>query len=620
MKRRACSEQGQASLIIIIFMGVFLLGATGLGTDYTQVWTHRQMAQGAADAACQAGAADLYLKALDPAAETTYGIDLSWIGSSFDCSGLPGSAPCRYAALNGYTGSNVAVSFPSTVAGAPSLPPGFGTIAYPYIKVTISDPVPLSFAKLLSSDGTFTISAKAECGLDPIAVPVPLVILHQKASAALSVAGAATIKIYGGPNRSIQVNSTDSTAVSVGTIDLSHAGPSGTGADLAVSGGPSTKPASVSLGNGKWITGVIPSGDPWATIAAPGEPSTAGTATPVPFSVNGCPDPGGCVEFSGGDYKNCLSNKNAIAWGANGCLMSPKFSSGPAWQANHTYAAGTLIQPAHSRNNGDYIFQAQTGGLSGAGTGPNPWNQTIGGTQADNAVTWKNMGPVAATPGTAIFDPGLYWVGAGGLNPDSNTTIRMSTATGDGKNGVTFYFSTSDSINVGSNTGKSPACTAASPGSGTPNGCIVSYSPAGSTVLGVTSRALQCPAGPANPSQVPSVMNGNIVFGPCSGTYGSSDGKHRGFLFFQNRAAAANPSWGGGGQFLLSGFMYFHSGSGATCGTNTTCLTMSGGSGAGAFTLGNLVTDKLSMTGNSSLNMILDPALTFDVFRPQLLR
>jgi putative Flp pilus-assembly TadE/G-like protein len=292
MKRRACSERGQASLVIIIFIGVFLLGATGLATDYTQIWTHRQMAQGAADAACQAGAADLYLKALDPAAESNYGLDFSWIGSSFDCSSIPGSPPCRYASLNGYSGSNVAVSFPSTVAGAPSLPPGFGTIPYPYIKVTITDPVSLSFAKLVSSSGTFNISAKAECGLDPISVPIPLVILHRTSTAALSVGGAATIKIYGGPNRSIQVNSTSATAVVAGTINLSQAGPGGTGADFAVAGGPSTKPTGVNLGStGKWITGVIPSGDPWGAIPAPSVPLFAGTATPVPFAVNGCPDP-----------------------------------------------------------------------------------------------------------------------------------------------------------------------------------------------------------------------------------------------------------------------------------------------------------------------------------------
>ena len=175
--RRACSERGQASLVIVVFIAVFLLGATGLATDYTQIWAHRQMIQGAADAACQAGAADLYLKALDPAAESTYGLDLSWIGSSFDCSSKPDSAPCQYASLNGYSGSNVAVSFPSTVAGAPSLPPGFGVIAYPYIKVTITDPVSLSFAKLVSSSGTFNVSAKAEmwlgsdCRPDPAAGP-----------------------------------------------------------------------------------------------------------------------------------------------------------------------------------------------------------------------------------------------------------------------------------------------------------------------------------------------------------------------------------------------------------------------------------------------------------------
>ena len=621
---RLYSERGQASLIIIVFIAVFLLGATGLATDYTQIWTRRQIAQGAADAACQAGAADLYLKALDPTAETTYGLDLSWIGSSFDCSSKPGSAVCRYASLNGYSGSSVAVDFPGSVSGAPSLPPGSGPIANPYIKVSITDSVPLTFAKLLSPSGTFDVSAKAECGLNPISVPIPLVILHPTSTAALSVSGAATIKVYGGPNRSIQVNSTSATAVVAGTVNLSQAGPGGTGADLAVAGGPTTKPAGVSVGStGKWITGVIPSGDPWGAVPAPSVPAAAGTATPVPFAVNGCPDPIGCVEFTGGDYTAC-SNANNIAPGANACLISPRFgSAGPAWQATHAYTSGTLIQPTNAQHNaGGYVFQAQNNGNSGTNAQvPNPWNQTIGGNQLDGSVTWKNMGPASTTPLTAIFDPGLYYLGAGGLQPGSNTTMRMSTAAGDGTNGATFYFTTSaGTLSVGSNTGKSPACTSASPGMSTPNNCVVSYSPSGGTLLGVTSRALQCPTGPANPSQVPSVIDGNILFGPCTGTYGAPGGRYRGFLFFQKRTAAANPSWGGGGQFLLSGFMYFHAGNGATCGTNTTCLTMSGGSGAGAFTLGNLVADKLSMAGNSSLNMILNPELTFSLFRPQVLR
>src|SRR2546422_3659590 len=620
--RRAFSQRGQPFLVVVVFVAVFLLAVMGLATDYAQIWAHRQMAQGAADAACQAGSADVFLNAVDPSAQSTYGLDFSWVGSSFDCSTKPNSAPCKYASLNGYSGSNVAVSFPSTLTGVPTIPPGFGTIANPYIQVKITDPVPLTFTKIVSSSGTFNISAKASCGLNPVAVPIPLVVLHQTASGALSAAGAASIKIFGGPNRSIQVNSNSTSAVSVGTVDLSQAGPSGTGADFAVFGGPATKPGGVSLGSsGNWISPASPVGDPWVTLSTPSVPASAGSATPVPFAINGCPDPAGCVEFTGGNYTACSTG--TIAPGGNGCLISPSFSSGGAvWQVSHPYAAGTLIQPTAAQHNaGGYIYQALNAGTSGS-TGPNPWNQTIGGNQVDGSVTWKNMGPVSTSPSTAIFDPGLYYVGriGGGLSPGPNTTIRMSTVNGDGNNGVTFYFSTANTVSVGSNTGKSPACTSASPGSGSPNKCVVSYKPDGSTVLGVTSRVLQCPSGPANPSQVPATIDGNILLGPCSGTYGDPNGKNRGFLFFQNRSTAANPSWGGGGQFLLSGFMYFHSGSGATCGTNTSCLTMSGGSGAGAYALGNIVVDKISMTGNSGLNMILNPAVTFQVLRPQLLR
>jgi hypothetical protein len=135
-------------------------------------------------------------------------------------------------------------------------------------------------------------------------------------------------------------------------------------------------------------------------------------------------------------------------------------------------------------------------------------------------------------------------------------------------------------------------------------------------------RTLQCPGGDAPPAQVPAAIDGDILLGPCSGPLGSSDGKNRGFLFFQAHTNSATPSWGGGGQFLLSGFMYFHSktsGTTITCGTNTTCLDMNGGSGSGSYTLGNLVADQVHITGNSTITMILNPAVTFQVLRPSLL-
>jgi hypothetical protein len=214
-------------------------------------------------------------------------------------------------------------------------------------------------------------------------------------------------------------------------------------------------------------------------------------------------------------------------------------------------------------------------------------------------------------------------VGATGFGI-KQATVRTSTATGDGTRGIMFYFTGGGTVTVTANAGKSPACTAASPGSTTPNNCIVSYNIDGSTSSVATGsvpmRALQCPGGDPNP--VTGTLDGDILLGPCSGTYGSTDGTSRGFLFFQAHTNSATPNWGGGGQFLLSGFMYFHSSASATkvtCGTDTTCLNMDGGSGSGSYTLGNLVADQVKMTGNSGITMILNPKVSFQVLRPTLL-
>src|SRR6266849_847261 len=150
--QRAFSQRGQAFLVIVIFVGVLLLAVMGLATDYAQIWAHRQMAQGAADAACQAAAADVFLKGTDPTASTDFpGHDFSWIGSTFDCSAKPNSVSCKYASFNGYSGSNVSVSFTSSLPGVSGIPSGFPTIANPYIKVTVTDPVATYFTKIASS-------------------------------------------------------------------------------------------------------------------------------------------------------------------------------------------------------------------------------------------------------------------------------------------------------------------------------------------------------------------------------------------------------------------------------------------------------------------------------------
>jgi hypothetical protein len=635
--RQWSAQRGQTFVIIAVFIALFLLAVLGLATDYTQVWAHRQMAQGAADAACQAGAADVFLKGTDPTATTDFpALDFSWIGSSFNCSVNASSPPCKYASFNGYSGSKVSVSFPSSLTGVSGIPSGFPTIANPYIKVTITDPVPMYFTKIASSTQTVNVTASAGCGLFAINTPVPLVVLHRTASPSFQVNGTASVNILGGPERSIQVDSSSNTAVSVGTVDLHLAGPSNNGADFAVFGGPAARPTGVNVGSaGHWIHGANPFGDPFAATSAPARPTgagSAGSAKPVTYRTNGCPDTNGCIEYSAGDYTTCSTG--SISYGANGCLVigtgggSNSFTTPANRVPNGTYSSGNAIKPT-TNNVGGYTFEATTvvapGQASSTANSSIFWPQTVGATLVDGNITWTNVGLPPTSSNTAIFDPGLYYLGdSHGLQLRAHAMVRPSTAIGDGSLGTMFYFATSASVSFGSNSGSES---------------IDPYHPDGSTNNGVTSRALRCPGGSPTPSQVPATIPGNVMLGPCGGTsgigttgqYGSPDG-NRGFLFFQSRTNAANggtctagfsgncATLGGGAGFIFSGFIYFHNGNGATCGTNTSCLALAGGSGGNSFTIGNIVVDKVSLTGNSDVNMVLNPTATFSVLRPTLLQ
>src|SRR6266446_3900887 len=583
--RRWSPQQGQAFLIIVIFIAFFLLAVLGLATDYSQVWAHRQMAQGAADAACQAGAADVFLKGTDPTASTDFpGLDFSWIGSTFDCSTKPTSVPCTYASINGYAGANVSVSFPSTLPGVSGIPSGFGTITNPYLKVTVTDPVATYFTRIASSIKAVNVTASAGCGLNVINAPVPLVVLHRTAGPSLQVNGSASVTVLGGPTRSIQVDSSSSTAVSAGTVDLSKAGPSASGADFAVFGGPTTKPTGVNVGSaGRWIPGANPFVDPFAAVSAPSRPTGVGSAKPVTYKTNGCPNTTGCIEYSAGDYTTCSTG--SIAYGANGCLVigngggSNSFTTPPNRIPSGTYTLGNAIKPGPAPNNlGGYTFEATTvvapGQASSAANNTIFWPQAVGQPQVDGNITWTNVGVPPSSSNTAIFDPGLYYlVDTHGLELRAHAMVRPSTATGDGSHGTMFYFATAATLSFGSNSGSES---------------IDAYHPDGSTVNGVTSPALRCPSGSPTPSQVPATIPGNVLMGPCgatsgigaTGEYGAPDG-NRGFLFFQSRSNAANGGTctagfggncailGGGAGFIFSGFIYIHNGNGGTCGTGT---------------------------------------------------
>ncbi|MHB1022692.1 MAG: pilus assembly protein TadG-related protein [Acidobacteriaceae bacterium] len=526
-------ESGQTTLTFILVLGIFLIALIGFATDFSNLWFHRQKAQAAADAACQAGAMDML--SISQGATTTASAGFV-PGTGFNCSGQAGAVPCKYAVLNNYnagglttgTESNeVSVSFPASIPGV-TTPPAALTGGTPFMRVDVVDRVRVFFSTLLTGSKTQDVRATAKCGLVLARAPIPIIVLHPTASQSLSTQGNPDIIVTGGPTKSIQVNSISPSAVNIGgsaTIDLSRGGPSGTGSSLGVTGGPSTAPGGFVSGTPTsqyWNAPSSPVSDPFAQLPAPPVPSIIPPAggVAVTYPNLGCPDTSGCTLYRPGYYPATLQVKNQ----------------------------------------------------------------------------------------TALFDPGIYYL-AGGLTLAANSTVRPSTTTGNG-DGIMFYFAGSSSVSVSSNSGKN-----------------TSLDPF------LTSR-VQCPGGaPVTirdaSGNVVNQLNGNILLGICSGTYGDPLGQNRGMLFFQDRAgSSANPNWGGGGQFLLAGNMYFHkcnaAGTGTGCSAPPTgysdMFSLSGNSGSGTYVLGDIVTDQLQLGGTSGIAMQLNPNAAYNILKVQLLQ
>src|SRR5436309_1940640 len=94
------NEKGQALLLIVVVLGLVLMGGMGLAIDGAQIYSHRQLAQAAADAAAEAAVFSIFNK--------TYNPD----GTAFTCSTAPANTACVYAARNGFGSDTVDVSFP----------------------------------------------------------------------------------------------------------------------------------------------------------------------------------------------------------------------------------------------------------------------------------------------------------------------------------------------------------------------------------------------------------------------------------------------------------------------------------------------------------------------------
>jgi hypothetical protein len=193
------SRQGQAVLLLLLALGIFLIGAVGLAVESSLYYTHRQMAQAAADAAAQAAMSSIYERTNTAA----YGNLMD--GTQFLCTdgGKENTTPCHYARQHGFglPGSSdvIEVDFPTAIDGVGDLSDDDPAM----VGVTVSRPVTTSLLQLVGATGA-TIRARAVAAVRNVSSPVPILVMHPDAPESMSINGNPTITICGGPPRSIQ--------------------------------------------------------------------------------------------------------------------------------------------------------------------------------------------------------------------------------------------------------------------------------------------------------------------------------------------------------------------------------------------------------------------------------
>ncbi len=552
---RDTAASGQIMVSLLLMLAIFLLAMVGFAVDLTNLWFHRQAAQTAADAACNAGAADMLMVAVGtPMPKMGF-----TPGTSGDCTSGAGTI-CFYANVNGYNGAgfsedspsnSVAWSFPNSVPSV-TAPPSSLT-SYPFLKVVVTENVKTHFLYTIHGTSYQQVVASCSCGVTGTAPQAaPILVLNPTIPEALHLTGGSHIVIVGGPTNSIQVNSSangqpnaNSTSNAVecdggsgNPVDTSMAGPEGTGGNLSIHGGPLTNQfcgANYILKDPTgthWKSPVATFADPYSSVPAPTQP-------PAPVAAS-----------------------NPVS----GAPVRPTTQG--TWVATGTDSCPNTNPKQH------YLtYSAQYGNVYGNCLEFNPGYYPTG-------IDLNSLADYSSD--VAIFMPGIYYLN-GNLHVGSSTTVRNAwVGLQPSTQGVMFYFISGGPVFDG--------------GSGQPSSYINT----------VPSYYLNCNGTTAS-SLTPASLTGNILAGECTaqGTYAGapstdvlSAAGNRGLLFdlapsdvFQGCVMC------NGASLNFTGVAYFHNA------TYQDQVTWDGAGTSTSYLLGNIVTDQLTLDGSGTIKM-----------------
>ena len=402
-------EKGQATMLVLVALGVFLLAGMGLTLDVSQLYSHRQMAQNAADAAAMAAIMSIYNGTNTTNAtfdNATFLGNIVTAGQNparLNCGSNDNHTPCYYARQNGFdpaNGDTVFVDFWAQ-ANAFTQEPGVSISnaskdTVPLLRVTVIRPVPATLMRLVGG-GTQNVAAQATAAITTSVAPIPILILHPTANGTLTLDGSgntAKVTICGGPRRSIQLNSCAGTNGSI-------AKPNGSGS------------ASCAAGSAfSW------SGNPTVDLAHAG-----------PF------DTGDCATGTGADFGNfglpsTVSGSVPINFGTVGTYLDPaSVIADPLLNVPAPTTTGLTAQDFNSACTESAGQSTCTDGQSTPHTVLCPVNDAFGNATGGCTVLkpgiYTSLGDIKKT--FVIFTPGIYYIQSGGVNFDSNSAGQTET-------------------------------------------------------------------------------------------------------------------------------------------------------------------------------------------------